>query len=129
MRVGSNLKIMKTAFTFWNNRIAPVFDTARQIRVIETESGQIISETLETLKFDLPVQKALRLSDLGITTLVCGAISKPLNEIVTAYGIRVISFVAGELQEVINAWHAGNLEPGAFAMPGCGERPPQSPGI
>ena len=101
---------MKTAFTFWNNRIAPVFDTARQIRVIETESGQIIRETLETMKFDLPVQKALRLSELGITTLVCGAISKPLNEIVTAYGIRVISFVAGELQEVINAWHTGNLE-------------------
>ena len=115
---------MKTAFTYWNNRIAPVFDTARQIRVIETESGQIIRETLETMKFDLPVQKALRLSELGITTLVCGAISKPLNEIVTAYGIRVISFVAGERQEVINAWHTGNLEPGTFAMPGCGERPP-----
>ncbi len=67
---------MKTAFAYWDKRIAPVFDTARQIHVVEAESGRIVREALETLESDVLVQKALRLSELGISTLVCGAISR-----------------------------------------------------
>ncbi|MEI6208483.1 MAG: NifB/NifX family molybdenum-iron cluster-binding protein [Desulfuromonadales bacterium] len=115
---------MKTAFAYWNKRIAPVFDTAHKIKVVETESERIICEKLETMESDLPVEKALCLSELGVNTLVCGAISHSLSEMVTAYGIRVIPFVAGELQEVIKAWLMGTLEPEVFAMPGCRERPP-----
>jgi predicted Fe-Mo cluster-binding NifX family protein len=112
-------QIMKTAFAYWNKRIAPVFDTGRQIRVIETEAGWLVRETLATLESDLPLQKALRLSELGVSTLVCGAISQSLQEILSAYGIRIIPFVAGNLREVIQAWLTGNLERSAFAMPGC----------
>jgi len=110
---------MKTAFAYWENRIAPVFDTARQIRVVETESGQIVGETQEMMPEDLPLPKALRLVELGIGTLVCGAISKPVSGLVTAYGIKVIPFVTGDLREVIQAWFNGNLEYNAYAMPGC----------
>jgi hypothetical protein len=42
-----------------------------------------------------------------------------MQALVTAYGIRVIPFVAGDLQEVIRAWLGGTLERDAFAMPGC----------
>jgi predicted Fe-Mo cluster-binding NifX family protein len=101
--------MMKTAFAYWDNRIAPVFDTARQIHVVEAESGQIVSETQETLSDDLPVQKTLRLMELGIGTLVCGAISRPMHGLVAAYGMQVIPFVAGELREVIRAWLSGDV--------------------
>jgi predicted Fe-Mo cluster-binding NifX family protein/ribosomal protein S27AE len=110
---------MKTAFTYWDNRIAPVFDTARQAHVVEAESGQIVSETQATLSGDLPIQKTLGLVELGIGTLVCGAISRPMFAQITAYGIQVVPFVAGDLQVVIQAWLSGKLEPDAFAMPGC----------
>jgi predicted Fe-Mo cluster-binding NifX family protein len=113
---------MKTAFTHWENRIAPVFDTARQLHIIETEAGQIVGETRETLFETLIVQKALRLVELEIHTLVCGAISRPIQELIAAYGIRVIPFVAGDLHGVIRAWLNGNLARGAFAMPGCRRR-------
>ena len=110
---------MKAAFAYWDNRIAPVFDTARQIHIVEAVSEQIMSEMQETLSEDLPVQKVLRLVDLGIGTLVCGAISRPMHGLVAAYGIHVVSFVAGDLCEVIRAWLIGNLECDAFTMPGC----------
>ena len=113
---------MKTAFSNWHKRIAPLFDTAEQIHVIEVESAQIIRETQETLASDSPVQRALSLSELHISTLVCGAISRPLYEMVSAYGIKVIPFVTGELSEVVDAWLNGNLEDVKFAMPGCLER-------
>ena len=40
---------MKAAFAVWNNRIAPVFDVAREIRLVETESGRIVRERDEKL--------------------------------------------------------------------------------
>jgi predicted Fe-Mo cluster-binding NifX family protein len=113
---------MKAAFAARQNRIAPVFDVVRQIHVVEAEAGRPVSEAKELLEDDLPVQKALRLAELGVGTLVCGAISRTLHEMVAANGIRVIPFVAGELREVIQAWLAGGLDRYAFAMPGCRRR-------
>ena len=110
---------MKTAFSAWENRIAPVFDVAREIHLVEAESGQIVSEIQEVVSSDLPVQKALRLVELGVGTLVCGAISRPLLATVTGYGVRVIPFVTGDLREVLQAWLRGGLAEDAFVMPGC----------
>ncbi|MGZ8857462.1 MAG: NifB/NifX family molybdenum-iron cluster-binding protein, partial [Candidatus Aminicenantales bacterium] len=110
---------MKAAFAHWDHRIAPVFDIARRIHVAETESGRVVAEREEVLADDMPVRKALRLAELGVGTLVCGAISASLRAIIASYGIRVIPFVAGDLSEVIQAWLAGGLEGGDFAMPGC----------
>jgi predicted Fe-Mo cluster-binding NifX family protein len=111
--------MMKTAFAYWDDRISPVFDIARRIRVVEADSGRIVAETGEVLADDLPAQKALRLVELGVDTLVCGAISRSFQERIAAYGIQVIPFVAGDLSEVIQAWLGGNLERNTFAMPGC----------
>lgn len=110
---------MKAAFPYWIGRVAPVFDTARQIRVVEAESGEIVDTVHETLHEDVLVQKALRLAEMGVSVLVCGAISIPLHEMVVSYGIKVFPFVAGDLDDVVQAWLDGNLERDAFAMPGC----------
>ena len=111
--------MMKTAFAHWDHRIAPVFDIARRIHVVEADSGKIVAETGEVLADDLPAQKVARLVELGVGTLVCGAISRPFQESIASYGIQVIPFVAGDLGEVIQAWLSGNLESDTFAMPGC----------
>lgn len=113
---------MKTAFTYWENRIAPVFDISRQIRVVESEAGRIVGESEEILEDGLPLRKVINLAQLGIGTLVCGAISRPLHEMVMSNGIKVIPFVAGDLSEVIQAWLGGMLDNDNFAMPGCCER-------
>ena len=111
--------MMKAAFPHWENRIAPVFDVAREMCLVEVSSGRVVQEVRETLQADLPVQKVLRLAELGVGTLICGAISRPLHEMVLAYGIRVIPFVAGDLRQVIRAWLKDDLDRDAFAMPGC----------
>lgn len=110
---------MKTAFAFWDNRIAPVFDTAQHLHVIDSRSGKILSEHQEQTTDSLPIQKARHLVELGIETLVCGAISRPLHMLIRSYGIRVIPFVAGDLQEVIHAWLTGRISDAVYAMPGC----------
>jgi predicted Fe-Mo cluster-binding NifX family protein len=113
---------MKAAFAYWEDRIAPVFDTARQIHIVEIKSGRIAGESLAILSEITPNARALRLTELGVGTLVCGAISGTMRNLVEAYGIQVISFVAGNIHEVIQAWLSGNIHDGLFFMPGCGRR-------
>lgn len=110
---------MKAAFAAWDDRVAPVFDVAREIHLVEVRAGGIVAEGREVLADQLPAQRALRLVELGANTLVCGAISRPMQALVSAYGIEVIAFVAGDLREVIQAWLSGGLPSGRYAMPGC----------
>jgi predicted Fe-Mo cluster-binding NifX family protein len=109
----------KAAFSVWDNRIAPVFDVARQMFLLETDAGRVISETFRTLDEDLSLWKALTLADLGIEVLICGAISRSLAEAISAYGVCLFPFVAGDLEEVKGAWLSGRLDIRRFAMPGC----------
>lgn len=107
------------AFSYWNNRIAPVFDTAGSLLIVESENGCLVTQTRITLPESLPVQKALWLMDKGVDILVCGAISKPMRHLIVAYGIHVVPFVAGDLLDVVRAWLDETLETDFFTMPGC----------
>lgn len=106
-------------FAAWENRIAPLFDTADQLVFVGVESGRIVRESREEIPREAQIQKVLRLVDLGVGVLVCGAISRQLFNMISSYGIQVLPFIAGELSEVIQAWLQGKLESDLFAMPGC----------
>jgi predicted Fe-Mo cluster-binding NifX family protein len=116
------IRMKKAAFATWENRVAPVFDVAREVRLVEADGGRIVRESRKLLPGDLPGEKALRLAELGVDTLVCGGISRGILAIVTGYGIRVIPFIAGDLRQVIEAWLGGTLNGNEFAMPGCWRR-------
>lgn len=113
---------MIAAFANWKAGIAPVFDAAHWVHIVEADSSRIIREARESLPGPLPAQKALRLADLGVETLVCGAISRPMWRMVVGQGIHVVPFITGDLHEVIEAWLAGTLEKGVYDMPGCVRR-------
>lgn len=113
---------MKTAFPFWNYRIAPVFDVARQLLLVESQKGRIISETAEPMPADDLGEKAESLARLGVNTLVCGAISRTMQGLIESRGIALVPFVAGDLRVVIQAWIEGRIHDGAFTMPGCCSR-------
>jgi len=113
---------MKAAFATWNNRIAPVFDVAPVVSIVEANDGQLTGEAQEAHLDAMPVNRVLRLVELGVGTLVCGAISRPLHDVVASQGIRVIPFVTGDLDKVVRAWLNGGLVGDAFAMPGCCRR-------
>jgi predicted Fe-Mo cluster-binding NifX family protein len=100
---------MKTAFAVWNNRMAPVFDVARRVIVIDPAAAGRGVQTQVLLTGDPPLQKALQLSELGVDCLVCGAISRPLKAVLMARGIQVVACVAGDVQAVIDAWRDREL--------------------
>jgi len=110
---------VRTAISIWNERIAPVFDASRHFLILDIEDGKILARSEEEFPDPDPLHKLEKLIEMNVQVLVCGAISRPLHEMVMAHGIRVIPFVKGDLGEVIQAWLEGGLENEAFIMPGC----------
>jgi predicted Fe-Mo cluster-binding NifX family protein len=110
---------MKTAFTVWNDRIAPLFDVASKIHLVESEAGDITAQTSVCFDDPLPALKVKQLADLGVQMLVCGAISRASRNMVTAYGIELVAYTNGDLDTVIKAWQHDQLRTDVLRMPGC----------
>ncbi|HPK73106.1 MAG TPA: NifB/NifX family molybdenum-iron cluster-binding protein, partial [Vicinamibacterales bacterium] len=109
----------KAAFSIAGDRMAPVFDVARPLRIIDAEGGRVVGESGAEFADDVPERRALQLVALGVTELVCGAASRPMHAALAAHGIRVTPFVTGRTRDVVQAWLSGHVTRPAFAMPGC----------
>lgn len=114
--------MMKAAITVWNNRISPVFDVARNLVVLEIENNSIKQRSLEVFPSDQPEKKAIRMKELGISTLICGAISKYVARLISVHRIEIIPFISGETDVVIKAFLSGQLPNPGMMMPGCCKR-------
>jgi predicted Fe-Mo cluster-binding NifX family protein len=110
---------MKVALTVWNGRISPVFDVSRKILVLDIHNGVVTGRREEPIEGIDPAQKAGKLAQWQVRQLICGAISRPLAGLFAAYGIRTIPFIAGDAEEVIEAYLARKLPNRSMAMPGC----------
>jgi predicted Fe-Mo cluster-binding NifX family protein len=110
---------VKAALTVWNGRVSPVFDVSREAVILTIEKGAVTARRREGIEAPTAALKIERLTELGVQTLICGAISAPLHRELTARGVRVLGFVAGEIDEVVQAFLAGTLPAPALSMPGC----------
>jgi predicted Fe-Mo cluster-binding NifX family protein len=117
-------RCMKIAIPHWQARVSPVCDEARHFLVVDLtddqESGRSQFET--TLSGADLVGRATQLLDLGVTTVICGAISKGLETMLQGVGIEVIAQVCGNVEDVFQAFRTGTLGQDRFALPGCARR-------
>ncbi len=113
---------MRVAFAIWNKRIAPVFDTAGEVLVVDVEKGGITDEFSLKISFSNVQEKTDQLKAIEVETLVCGAISRIAQAQVESRDIAVVSFVSGDIREVIQAWLSNEIEQDVYAMPGCCRR-------
>ncbi len=105
---------MRVALPICRGRISPVFDVAQSLRLIDVEDRAVISHG------DLTIESNPEsvLNKHGVKVLICAGISREMENSVRAQGLEVISGICGSLDEVVEAYVAGRLCDGRFAMPG-----------
>jgi len=110
---------MKVAVPIRNGRVSPVFDAAGRLAVfdLDGDSSPARSE-LDIRKAGIEARAAL-LRELGVSVLICGGISNRTAWIVERSGIRLVPWIIGDVDEVIDAWCSGSLDSEGFMMPGC----------
>ena len=109
---------MKIAIPTWNGRISPVFDTASRLLVVEVDKGRERSRFEADIGAHFLPSKTMRLTGLGVDTLICGAISGQFAYMVTTAGIELIPWVSGYVEGVLQTFLEGNPFDTHFLMPG-----------
>lgn len=99
-------------------RVAPVFDTCRRIRVyVQDAEGHTLIAQDDWSGMAAPFRSA-RLNQLGVDVLLCGAISCGIEDQIHLQGIRLIAWLAGEVDDILAAFRNGRIMDPDYAMPG-----------
>jgi len=110
---------MRVGIPIWNGRVSPVLDTAERVIVVDTEAGaNAVREEVALAPQRLPL-RTTRIAELRLDLLVCGAVSRPLAEMLAAAGVRLEPWISGEVEDVLGALTTGQLDRPRYRMPGC----------
>ena len=110
---------MKIAISIWNDSLSNAFDFSTEVLIVEIQEAKEKSRLDVNLGDCLAQQKAKKLNELNVDTLICGAISREVVFALDSLGIEVLAYVTGSVDEVIAAHLNNCLDAAKFVMPGC----------
>ena len=108
---------MKIALTVWGNRISPVFDSAQTLLIVRIENNKVIEKSYESISADR-LYFSNKLRELGISVLICGAISKVATDTLASSKIKLIPFITGNSAQVIELYLSDEPVSLSYFMPG-----------
>lgn len=109
---------MKVAIPVWQGRVSSVFDFAHRLLLAELKDGVEQGRRELVLAEQSGPEKAAKLRQLDVNVLICGAISRPLANMITSSGIDLLPFVTGSIEEILTAYKNGQLQRPQYALPG-----------
>ncbi|MGD8989252.1 MAG: NifB/NifX family molybdenum-iron cluster-binding protein [Syntrophobacterales bacterium] len=112
--------VARVAIPIFRARVSPVFDSCLQVVVVEIEENRQISRSELYLDELSPPQRLDVLRHAGVSTVICGGISDAFYNMIEGAGIKTITGIAGEIEEVLAAFLADRLDEPYFYMPGHG---------
>ena len=118
-RLLRNVPLMKVGIPIWTGRVSPVLDVARRLVVAEFEAGNEISRKEEPVAETDIFRRAQRIRELGVDMLICGAVSRPLEDMLRANGVQVIPWICGPVDDVLELFISDQPLSPNYLMPGC----------
>ncbi len=109
---------MKIAVSSFGDTIATTFDFADEIVVFTCLNGQITDRQKYVLGDTFMPLRAQKLKELGIDTLICGAISRPAEIMLRHHDIEVITGITGNITMVVNEIVNGDINQPQYRLPG-----------
>jgi predicted Fe-Mo cluster-binding NifX family protein len=113
---------VKVAVPEWNERVSPVFDTARSVLVVDIDDRTVVSRSRIELQNGPLHDRVGALTAGGVDVLLCGAVSRPLYEMLETAGIDVTPFLSGPVEVLLQAFIEDRISDPLFLMPGCCRR-------
>ncbi len=111
--------MVRIAIPMWSGSVSTVFDFARRLLLVDIDGGRDAGRREVELPEEAPATRVARLSREGVSVLVCGAISRPMAQMLAGAGIEVVPFVSGPVEEVLRAYLGNRLQEPSFLLPGC----------
>lgn len=113
---------MKIAIPVFENRISPRFDFAPGFGLYDIEGERITGSREISCEGWSDSDRVSKLRGFGIDILICGGLPGYLQSILTSSGIKVIPWVAGDVNDVLSLFLRGQLNSGMVICSGRGKR-------
>ena len=101
--------LMKIAIPYWQGRISPVFDMAKEIMLIHVENGHVVGRNKTLIVEKNPLTRVNYIVQLGTEVLICGAILWSLQRALSSTGVHVIANIHGQVEDAIKALLSNQL--------------------
>ena len=108
---------MRVAMPHHDGEVAPCFEYSARFTIFSISRNKVVSKADFVLQSQNELDRVRLLRDQGVTVLICGGIQDAFEGLLSASGIRVLSWVSGTINEVLSLFLEDRLIPGS-ARPG-----------
>ena len=98
---------MKVGMPVWEENMAPIFDAAKRLLVVEVRDDAEVDRSTVSLGEEALSHRVELVEQLGISVLICNWISKPLAHFLEEVGTTVIHGIRGGPDVVLATYFAG----------------------
>jgi predicted Fe-Mo cluster-binding NifX family protein len=109
---------MKIAIPRFGETVAPCFEYSATVAIFTVEKDRIIEQTDFALQSQRALDRVRLLRDQGVDTLICGGVQDMIEDLMKAQGIHVISWVSGQVDELLGQFLRGELRAGSARLGG-----------
>ncbi|MBI9078933.1 MAG: dinitrogenase iron-molybdenum cofactor biosynthesis protein [Pseudodesulfovibrio sp.] len=107
---------MDICITGYQNRVATLLETATELRLYSLEGLRVVRSGMTAMPTAGACILPTYLKSMGVEIVICGGLSKAVQDGFEALGIQVISWVKGPIEVVLTAYLEDKLD--TMIMPG-----------
>ena len=108
----------KVAIPIFQNRVSPVLDSCRHLLVVDIEQNTEIERATVYLDEMSLTERCGIFEKLDVTMVICGGVSEVFANLLMGADIALLNGIAGEINDVIQAFLEQRLDKPQFYMPG-----------
>jgi predicted Fe-Mo cluster-binding NifX family protein len=109
---------MKIAMPVWESHVSTVLDFSETLLIVDIEGKKVIGRSCVNWSLCNDTMKLSLIKEAGVSMLLCGAVSRPMQFILENSGINLISGLRGRTDLILQAYLEGNLQSEHFRLPG-----------
>ena len=113
--------MIRIAIPIFHNRVSPVLDTCTRLLIIDSEEKVDVEK--REIPFDVYSQSERFeiVKNLNPDAIICCGISEVFDKMLQSADIRLISGIAGDVEQVTEAFLSNRIDDPQFRMPGYKE--------
>ncbi len=110
---------MKIAIPRFGESVAPCFEYSATMAIFTVEDGQVIAQTDVPLRSRIPFDRVRLMKAEAVNTVICGGVQALYEDLLRDNGIRVISWVSGDVEDLLERFLEDRLTPGETRLGDC----------
>jgi len=103
---------MKVAIPRFEGNVAPWFEHSATIAIFTIKGGRLVNRLELAVQSREEIDRIRLLCDQKVDTLICGGVQDVFEDLLRAKGIKVISWVSGSVDSLLESFIRGELVEG-----------------